>query len=431
MRLTLAALALLCLVTTADSANWPNWRGPTQNGVSTETDIPARFGPEENVAWRLGLPGPAGATPVVWDERIFLTSIDGKDLLLMCIGTDGKLRWTRKVGSGNKAVRGDEGNSASPSPVTDGKHVWTMMATGQVACFTVEGKPVWTRNLNKDYGPFVIAFGVTSSPVLVDGKLIVQVIHGALRNPKPDEVPALLIALKADSGKLAWKQVRKSDAYYENKHSYASPFVYNDGKRKMIVSHGADYTIAFRIKDGREIWRLGGLNPQNDPLKKYHRTLRFVASPTAVPGLIVIPTAKNGPVVAIRPDGQGDITGNKKLHVWTRPNNTPDVPNPLIHNGLVYLCRENGNLVCMDAKTGKEYYHERTHRQRHRASPIYVDGKILCVARDGMVTVAKAGKTFEILSQNNMGESISASPVIANGTLYLRSFEALWAIRKK
>ena len=172
------------------------------------------------------------------------------------------------------------------------------------------------------------------------------------------------------------------------------------------------------------------MNPQNDPKKKYHRTLRFVASPTAVPGLIVIPTAKNGPVVAIRPDGKGDISNAKSQHIWTRPNNTPDVSCPLIHGGLVYLCRENGNLVCMDAKTGREYYHERTHRQRHRASPVFVDGKVICVARDGMITVVQAGKTFKVLAQNNMGDSIAASPAIAGGTMYIRSFGSLWAIRK-
>ncbi|MDP7276624.1 MAG: PQQ-binding-like beta-propeller repeat protein [Planctomycetaceae bacterium] len=428
-RLVPFTLALLLCTMTAHAGNWPNWRGPTQNGVSTETGIPAKFGPKQNVAWQLALPGPAGATPVVWGRRVFLTSIDGQKLVLMCVGTDGKLQWRHQIGTGNKVVRGDEGNSASPSPVTDGKHVWAMMANGQVSCHTVAGKPVWNRDLRPVYGPFKIAFGLTASLILDEGKVFLQLIHGS-RQASPDEDQGLIVALDAATGKQSWKQVRRSDAYDENKHSYTSPFIYNDGKKKLLISHGADYTIAYRLGDGAEVWRKGGLNPQNDPKKKYHRTLRFVASPTAVPGLIVIPTAKNGPVVAIRPDGKGDISNDKSQHVWTRPNNTPDVPCPLIHDGLVYLCRENGNLVCMDAKTGKEFYHERTHRQRHRASPIYVDGKIICVARDGMITVARAGKTFEILARNNMGDSIAASPAIANGTLYLRSFKSLWAIRK-
>ncbi len=427
--LTTCTLALLAAQTTTQAANWPNWRGPTQNGVSTETGIPAEFGPGKNVAWKVKLPGPAGASPVVWGDQVYVTSVDGQKLLLQAWSTAGKLKWQHQVGTGNKVVRGDEGNSASPSPVTDGKHVWAMMANGEIACYAVDGQLAWKRDLRTAYGPFKIAFGLTASPVHEDGKIILQMIHGS-RGAKPEEDQGLLVALDAGTGKQVWKQVRRSDAYDENKHSYTSPFIYNDGKTRLLISHGADYTIAYNPTDGAEVWRKGGLNPQNDPRKKYHRTLRFVASPTAIPGLIVIPTAKNGPVVAIRPDGKGDISNAKSQHVWTRPNNTPDVPCPLIHDGLVYLCRENGNLVCMDAKTGQEYYHERTHRQRHRASPVFVDGKVICVARDGMISVVQAGKTFKMLAQNNMGDAIAASPAIAGGTMYIRSFGSLWAIRK-
>ena len=432
MRLALlAALALLVhtLAGPTEAANWPNWRGPTQNGVSTETGIPAEFGPEKNVAWKVKLPGPGGASPVVWGDQVYVTSVDGQKLLLQAFSTSGKLKWQHQIGTGNKVVRGDEGNSASPSPVTNGKHVWAMMANGEIACYSVAGQLAWKRDLRPAYGPFKIAFGLTASLILEDGKIILQMIHGS-RKAKPEEDQGLLVALDAGTGKQVWKQVRRSDAYDENKHSYTSPFIYNDGKTRLLISHGADYTIAYNPSDGAEVWRKGGLNPQNDPNKKYHRTLRFVASPTAIPGLIVIPTAKNGPVVAIRPDGKGDISNSTSQHVWTRPNNTPDVPCPLIHGGLVYLCRENGNLLCMDARTGQEYYHERTHRQRHRASPVFVDGKVICVARDGMISVIKAGKTFKLLAQNNMGDSIAASPALSGGTMYLRSFNSLWAIRK-
>ena len=124
--------------------------------------------------------------------------------------------------------------------------------------------------------------------------------------------------------------------------------MYDDGKLKFLLSHGADYVVAHRLDDGAEIWRCGGLNPK----EHYNPTLRLVASPATVPGLIVVPSAKNGPVVALRPDGKGDVTGSKEFVVWKRPRNTPDVPSPLIHDGLVYLCRENGDLLCLDAKTG-------------------------------------------------------------------------------
>ncbi len=407
--------------------NWPQWRGPLGNGICREKNIPSQWSRTKNVAWRLKLPGPAGASPIVWNDRIFLTSVDGDQLILICVRTDGKQLWRQTVGYGNKNVRGDEGNSASPSPVTDGKHVWSFMATGDLACFDTTGKRAWKMNLQDRYGAFDIQFGLTSTPVLHEGRLFLQLIHGNMWTPPGKE--ALVIAMNALTGDEIWKSYRETGAYNENKHSYASPILYDDGTLKFLITHGADYTIAYRLNDGGELWRLGGLNPQHDPLKRYHPTLRFGASPTAVPGMIVVPTAKNGPVFAVRPNFKGDITSSRKAHIWSRDANTPDVPCPLIHGGLVYLCRENGNLICLEAATGKELYHERTHRIRHRASPVYADGKVYLTARDGRITVVQAGREFKMLAQNELGEDMTASPVISNGTVYLRTFEALWAIR--
>ncbi|MBT7100864.1 PQQ-binding-like beta-propeller repeat protein, partial [Candidatus Poribacteria bacterium] len=143
---------------------------------------------------------------------------------------------------------------------------------------------------------------------------------------------------------------------------------------------------------------------------------------------IVVPSAKNGPVLGLSPDAAGDISDTDQGHVWTRPRGTPDVPSPLVHDGLVYLCRENGNLIAMDAQTGEELYDETTHRHRHRASPVYADGKLYLTARDGVVTVVKAGRTFEILASNELGETVSSSPVVSNGTVYFRTYDALWAV---
>ena len=135
---TFFTLILAVLPTLVLAENWGSWRGPTQNGISTETNVPIEWSKDKNVAWRVDLPGPAGATPVVWNDRVFLTSVDGEQLVLLCFSTrDGKQLWRREISTGNKDVRGDEGNSASPSPITDGKHVWTFMASGPLACFTV------------------------------------------------------------------------------------------------------------------------------------------------------------------------------------------------------------------------------------------------------------------------------------------------------
>lgn len=416
---------LLVVISTSPclSENWGTWRGPTGNGISTEKNVPTQWSQDQNVAWRVELPGPAGATPVVWDDRIFLTTVDGQSLLLLCYGTDGKEQWRREVGRGNKNARGDEGNSASPSPITDGKHVWSFMGTGHLACFTVAGEPVWQVNLQERYGEFDIAFGMSATPVLHDGRLFAQLIHG---DGKPSTQEAIVVAMDANSGDHLWKVDRVTGAARENEHSYASPILYDFGGHTFLITHGADFTVAYSLEDGSEIWRLGGLNPQGP---SYHPTLRFVASPAAAEGIVVCPTAKNGPVFAVAPDQHGDLTDSDAV-LWVREQHTPDVPSPLIHGDLVYLCRENGMLLVLERETGQEVYMERTHSHRHRASPVYADGHLYLTARDGKITVVRAGREFEIVAQNDTGEAMSSSPVISNGTLYLRTFEALWAIRE-
>lgn len=418
----LSAALLSGFVSFAQAENWPQWRGPRLDGVSQETNLATTWSKSENVAWRLALPGPAGATPAVWEDRIFLTTVDGDQLDLYCISTDGKLLWKQNVGQGNTDVRGDEGNSAAPSPCTDGQHVWTFMANGILACYDFDGQEVWKFNLQDRYGKFDIAFGMTSTPVLDGERLYLQLIHGE-GNPATRE--AIVIALDKATGKEIWKHDRMSDGSDECEHSYASPTLYRDAEREFLLTHGADYVIAHSLDDGRELWRCGGFNPKGN----YNPTLRFVASPLAVPGLIVVPSAKNGPVAAIKPNAQGDVTGVPEYLHWVMPSNTPDVPSPLAKDGLVYLCRENGNLIVVEADTGERVYEERTERDRHRASPVYADGKIYLTARNGTVTVVKAGREFEILAKNSFGEQMSASPAISNGTIYLRTFDALYAIR--
>jgi outer membrane protein assembly factor BamB len=298
------------------------------------------------------------------------------------------------------------------------------MGTGHLACFTVSGEPVWQADLQQRYGKFNIAFGMSATPVLHDGRLFVQLIHG---DGKPSTQEAIVVAIDAHSGDHLWKVDRVTGAAKENEHSYASPMLYDFGGTTYLITHGADYTVAYALQDGKEIWRLGGLNPQGS---SYHPTLRFVSSPAAADGIIVCPTAKQGPVFAIAADKQGDLTDSDAI-LWVRDRHTPDVPSPLIHEDLVYLCRENGMLLVLDRASGEEVYMERTHSHRHRASPVYADGNLYLTARDGKITVVKTGREFQIVAQNDTGEAMSASPVISNGTIYLRTFDALWAIRNQ
>ena len=400
------------------SENWPHWRGPRRDGTSTETKLPVKWSQTENILWRVPLPGEAAATPVIWGDRIFVTSTAGTDLILLCISKEGKILWQSKAGTGSGSAKGDEGNLAAPSPTTDGKYAWVFFGSGDLVCFDFDGKQIWKTNLQQRYGNFNLNFVMSSSPLLDGNRLYLQLMHTDA---------ALVLALDKGTGKEIWKHQRLSDARDECKHSYASPFLYRDGKQEFLLIHGADYITAHQVSDGSEIWRCGGFNPK----ERYNPSLRFVASPVAVPGLIIVPSAKNGPVLALRPDGKGDTTDSQQNSVWKMLSGTPDVPSPLIHDGLVYLCRENGDLMAIDAKTGQKLYLEHTHQSRHRASPVYADGKIYVTSREGVVTVVKAGRQFEILAQNNLAESIAASPAISNGRLYLRTYKAVYAIASK
>jgi outer membrane protein assembly factor BamB len=410
--------------TAARGENWPQWRGARHDGISRERDVPVRFGKNENLAWRLELPQRAGSTPVVWDDRIFLTSpaADDDALLLMCVSTAGKVLWTKELGKGNHPVRGNEGNMASPSPATDGKHVWAFVGTGVLACFDIAGNETWKFNVQDRYGKLVIQFGMASTPILDGQRLYLQLIHGE-GDPKTRE--ALVVCLDKETGKEVWKQPRPSEAYGENEHSYASPTLYRDDEQAFLLTHGADYIIAHDLGDGHELWRCGGLQPDN-----YDATLRLVSSPVAVPGLIVAPSAKGGRLIAIRPGGKGDITkSDYKLWAFTP---TPDVPSPLVVDDLVFLFRENSVVICLDAKTGaKQFDHRVASPDNNRASPIYANGNVYLAARNGTVTVIKAGRNFEQLWQTSLDDTLTSSPAIANGRLYLRTNKALWAFGPK
>jgi outer membrane protein assembly factor BamB len=406
---------LFGVVACAHAENWPQWRGPDNDGICKETKLPTEWDATKNIAWKLPLPGMSGATPVIWGERIFLTSEEGNGVVLLSVSTGGQKLWQRELGPGRARFRNDEGNQASPSPSTDGQHVYAFTGAGDFACFDFEGKEIWRFNAQERYGEFRIQHGMHTTPLLHGDRLYLSLLHSA---------GMWVIALDKTTGKDVWKVARPTDGRGEGEHSYASPCLWHSGKDEYLVVHGCDYATAHRLTDGSEIWRLGDLNPKD----RYNRTLRFVASPVAVPDLIVVPTAKSGPIVAVKPEAKGTIATGSPFEQWRKPRNTPDVPSPLVHDGLVYLCGENGDLTCLDARTGAEAYKERLHRHRYRASPVYADGKIYCTARDGLVSVVKAGPKFQLLATNQLPDQIAASPAISNGRIYLRGFETLYAI---
>lgn len=404
--------------TSLQADNWPQWRGPTGDGVSTAKGLPTTWSDKENIFWKLYLPGMSGATPAVWGDKLFLTSADGNNIVLMCINAEGKTLWKRPLGEGTRRFRQDEGNQASPSPSTDGTHVYAFTGAGDFACVDFEGKEIWKFNIQERYGQFRIQHGMHVTPLLHKDRLYLSLLHSG---------GWTVLAFDKQTGKEVWKVKRDTDAKSECEQAYSSPILGSDGKEEYLIVHGCDYTTAHRLHDGSEIWRLADLNPP-EPGQRYHSTLRFVATPVFSSGMIVVPTAKGGIVVAIKPDASGLVKTGNAAELWRKPRVTPDVPSPLVHDGLVYLCKENGLLICLDAQTGQQHYQERLHSARYRASPVYADGKIYCVARDGTVCIVKAGPKFELLAKNKLPDEIAASPVIAHGRIYLRGFTTLYAI---
>lgn len=423
MPLFLVAMAGL-IVSVVKAENWPQWRGPTNNGISQEKNLPTQWSDSKNVAWKFRMPGEAGSTPIVYGDRIFLTSQDGEEVVAMCLTTSGKELWKKSLGPATPWARSDEGNGASPTPSTDGKIVYFFVGNGTFAALDFDGKEVWRFNAQERYGKFNIQFGIHSTPVLFGDRLYFQLFHSGSRETGK---VGLVACIEKSTGKDVWKIDRPSDGTDENEHSYASAFLWNNGKDSYLVVHGNDYTTAHSLSDGKEIWRVGNLNPR----QRYNRYLRFVASPVCTPNLIVIPSAKNGVVVGLHPGSPGEIKPGSERELWRMPKGTPDVPCPLVHDGLVYLCREDGDLICLDSKTGKQLYRQTTHNHRHRASPVYGDGKIYLSSRDGVVTVVKAGEEFQKLAENRLPDQLAASPAISGGRIYLRGFKYLWAIEEK
>jgi outer membrane protein assembly factor BamB len=419
----LACTALLSAAGMVIADNWPQWRGPTNDGISAATGLPTEWSESQNIAWTLKMPGKGGCTPAVWGDRIFVTSADGNEIVVMCVSTAGKELWRQPLGHGDRAFMRGEGNNASPSPATDGQHVYAFAGTGDMACFDFDGKEVWKFNVQERYGKYGAQHGLHNTPLLEGDRLYVEYFSAG------PQKHAYVLALDKATGKEIWKVERKSDGYAENLDSYTSPVIWRKGKDAYLITHGNDYAIAHSLDDGSEIWRVGGLNPK----EKYNATLRFVASPLATSDLIVIPSAKDHGVVGLKPDARGLIMPGNSSELWRLPKSTPDVPSPLLYDGLVYLCRENGRLglICLDAKTGEQKYSAPLHGAVYRASPVEAGGLIYLTARDGVVTVVKAGPKFEKVAENSLPDDIAGSPAISNGRIYLRGWKTLYAIGSK
>ena len=479
-RLFIPALAFVTFGgTTALAQHWPHWRGPTHDGVSLETNLPVSWGAEckpespapapaavrpadegavpqtpnappqgrgrgrgqpaegrpltsiackdfdtKNVAWKLPLPAYSGSTPIIWGNTIFLnvaTAANTGSIELWAIDRNRpEVKWKRLIVEANHMER--KQNMSSPSPVTDGKHVWVMTGLGVFKAFDFDGKEIWSRDLQADYGKFGLNWGYASSPLLRPEALYVQVLHGM----KTDD-PSYVLKIDKMTGKTMWRVERPTPAVRESPDSYTTPaWVEANGRGELIIT-GGDVVSSHDPASGKEYRRADVLNPTRGA------NYRIVASPTIVDGLIIAPS-RNNPLVAMRPGGSGDVAAT---HVaWTFAQG-PDVPTPVSDGKLLYIVRDGGVVFALDVKTGETVYGpERLPAGTYSASPILADGKIyVTTEEEGLTTVFRAGPKFEILSSNALLGDCSpyclSTVAISEGQLFIRSASYLWAIGER
>ena len=404
--------AVLVQVGPVAADQWPQWRGPERTGVGAGEAPPVRWSATENVVWKLTLPGTSGATPIVWNDRVFLNVAEGRSLSLWAVDREnGKVAWKRKLDDRNEHKR--KGNLSSPSPITDGEAIWVMTGTGVLTAFDFAGERLWERRLQQEYGEFGILHGYSSSPLLHGDRLYVQVLHGFHTDD-----PSYVLALDQDNGETVWRVERPTDAPREAPDAYTTPALLESGGSASLVVSGADYVTGHDLATGRELWRVPGLNPTRNPMQ------RVVASPVVAGEMIFAPSRVN-PLLAL--DASAGA-GRTPALAWSMDRG-PDVPTPVADGEHLYLLNDKGILWNLRARTGEVVWGpERIRPAIYSASPVVAAGHLYATSEDGVTTVARLSPEFEVVAENDVGEYTLASLAISRGQIFLRTSDHLYCI---
>jgi outer membrane protein assembly factor BamB len=430
-------VVLACTLTAASAAeagNWPQWRGPYFNGSSDERNLPSRWSKTENVAWSADLPGAAASTPIIWEQRVFLSGADSAHdkLQAMCFDrTSGKLLWTHDVAGG---IRKDSrSNYASPSPATDGRIVVFFYGNGELACFDLEGGRRWARNIPHDYGNFAFFWTFSSSPLLYDGKLYLQVLQRDVAErgpgPKARNIESYMLALDPQTGKTLWRRPRPSRAVEESREAFTTPMPFDCGGREGLLLAGGDALSAHDPATGEELWRWETWNPR----RIGH--WRLVVSPVAGAGVVLACAPKREPVYAIRSDGAGVL--DARAVAWVSRDEkavSADVPTPAFYDGDFFVLSDVRKCLSrVEPRTGNVKWTVPTPgHAKYEASPLAADGRLYLVNFQGEVAVigADRGKLLRVIPMDEPagGEVVRASISAAHGQLFLRTTRKLYCV---
>jgi len=442
--LVCTALCLAASATVAGAQNWPSFRGPQASGVGEGT-TPAAWNVEksENVVWKTAIPGLAHSSPVVWGDRVFVTtavSTEADPALRVGLYGDvdsvetkfehswrtysldkktGKILWEKVAHVGMpKVKRHTKATHANSSPATDGKHVVALFGSAGLFVYDFAGKLLWKKDLGVlDSGWFYdpsYQWEFGSSPVIYKNLVILQI---------DVQKSSHLVAFDLKDGRQVWRTER------DEIPGWSTPSVFETGKRAELVTNGTKGIRGYDPLTGKELWKL---TPNSE-----------IVTPTPIMahGLFYVTSGYRpiNPIYAIRPGASGDITleqgkDSSPAIAWSKPKGGPYMPTPIVYGDYLYTCQNNGLLTAYNAKTGEEVYKERiagTRTVAFTASPVAADGKLYFPGEEGEVFTVKAGPKFELLATNPMGEVLMASPAISDGMLIIRGQRHVFAIAQK
>lgn len=386
--------------------NWPCFRGPQGDGTCTETNLPLRWDSVTNVKWKVPVPGSGYSSPVVFNDRLFITTavIETQEKILLCYDVaDGKLLWKRTVVKSPFEVKNGDNSYASGTPATDGKGIFVSFLDGKdvvVAAYDFKGKQLWLQRP----GTFKSPHGYSCSPLLFEDKVII--------NGSSQENP-FMAALSKTDGKIVWKINHENTS-----HSFSTPIIRKIAGKTQMIFLGNREIASYNPTDGTKYWYVSG--PSED----------FCSSPVynEKTGLVIVSSAWPKIILsAIRPDGKGDVTNSHV--VWQQREGGYYVPSPVCKDNLLFATMTTGRLNCIDAATGKIIWTQNMGPQY--ASSVIAGGLIYMPKDDGVITVIKPGLKFESLARNAIGEKMFASPAISNGKIYLRGVKNLFCIATK